>query len=257
METPSMIRYQVRDHIARITLNRPEKMNALNRPMRKELQEAFTELRDNPDIWLAIITGEGRAFCSGKDLLENIRPEEDDDTVLSNEDLYLFQRTIYKPMIAALNGPCLAQGAGIALCSDIRIMSERASIGWPQVKRGISSVSGPSLLAHQIPLAMAMGYLMRGKFITPEEALSLHLVHEVVPHEELLPAAERWAAEILENAPLAVQGIKEATMRGLETPISERVHMARAVANRVLQSEDSREGIRAFAEKRKPVWSAR
>lgn len=256
-EVEKTVLFEVNNHVAHITLNRPDRANALNRPMRKQLQEAFTEVRDNPDIWLAIITGAGRVFCSGKDLFEKVFPEEDDGSVLSNEDLYLFQRTIYKPLVAALNGPCYAQGSGIALCSDIRIMSERASIGWPQVRRGISSVSGPCLLAHQIPLGMALGYLMTGKPIGPQDALRLNLVHEVVPHEELLLAAERWAAEILENAPLAVHAIKEATMRGLEMPISERVRMARAVANRVLESEDSKEGIRAFAEKRKPRWMGR
>ena len=249
--------YEVDGHVAGITLNRPDRANALNRPMRKELQAAFTDVRDNPEVWLAIITGKGKIFCAGKDLFEKVSPEEEDGTVLSNEDLYLFQRTIYKPIIAALNGPCLAQGGGIALCSDVRIMSERATIGWPQVKRGISSVSGPCLLAHQVPLGIALGYLMRGKPIGPEEALRLNLVHEVVPHEELMPAAERWAAEILENAPLAVHAIKEATLRGLEMPVGERVRMARAVANRVLESEDSKEGIIAFGEKRKPVWRGR
>jgi enoyl-CoA hydratase/carnithine racemase len=241
--------------VATITLNRPEKMNALNRAMRKELQDAFIEVKFNPDIWVAVLTGEGKAFCSGKDLLEKL-PEED-GAVMSNDELYLFQRHIYKPFIVAINGPCLAQGGGFALSSDIRIMSERGSLGWPQVRRGISSVSGPTMFACEVPLPVAMKYLLRGVAMTPQEALEHHVVHEVVAHEELLPTAYRWAREIMEAAPLAVQGLKEAAVRGQMLPLPERITMARAVANRVLLSSDSKEGILAFKEKRPPVWSAR
>src|SRR3990167_8864663 len=145
------VRYEVRDHIAFITLNRPQAKNALNRAMRKELQTAYTDVKFNPGIWLAILTGEGDVFCSGKDLFEKVAPEDDDGSVMSNDELYIFQRNIYKPIVLAINGPCLAQGGGFALNADILIMSERASLGWPQVKRGISSVSGPCFLPHAIP----------------------------------------------------------------------------------------------------------
>ncbi len=249
------VRYEVNGHIARITLNRPDKKNAINRVMRKEIQEAYADVKYNPDIWLAIIAAEGDVFCAGKDILETL--PEDDGSVMSNDELYLFLRHIYKPIICAIGGPCLAQGGGFALNSDIVIMSERASIGWPQVMRGISSVSGPTLCARALPWTQAMGYLMRGKFIPAEECYRLGLANEVVPQEELLPAAERWAAEILESAPLAVRAIKEAARRGQELPFEDRVYMARDVANRILHSEDSKEGILAFKEKRKPVWRGR
>src|SRR5690606_24954264 len=128
----------------------PDKKNAINRAMRKEVQDAYVRVKNDPNIWAAVLTGNGEVFCAGKDLMEKIRPEDDDGTVMSNDELYMFQRDIYKPIILALNGPCLAQGGGFALNADIVIFSERASIGWPQVKRGISSVSGPSFLAHAI-----------------------------------------------------------------------------------------------------------
>lgn len=246
------IRYEVKDRVARLTLNRPEKRNAINYAMRKEVQEAYRDIRYNPDVWAAIITGEGKVFCAGKDLLEKIPPE--DGTVMSNDELYLFLRNLYKPIICAINGPCLAQGAGFALNSDILIMSERGSLGWPQVLRGISSVSGPTLLAQTIPWTMAMGYLMRGVQIPAEECFRLGLVNEVVPHDQLMPAAERWAAEILESAPLAVRGIKEAARRGQEKAFPDRMNTARVIVDRVNLSEDSKEGIRAFGEKRKPNW---
>jgi enoyl-CoA hydratase/carnithine racemase len=246
--------YAVRDHIAYITLNRPEKKNALNRAMRKEVQDAFADVKYNPDIWVAILTARGDTFCSGKDLFEKIPPEMEKGDVMSNDELYLFQRNTFKPYIVALNGACLAQGGGFALNADIVVMSERASIGWPQVKRGISSVSGPSFLPHAVPWNIAMAYLMRGKFINADEAYRLGLANEVVPHDQLLPAAERWAREIMESAPLAVHAINEAGRRGLEVPVDTRVYMARDVANRVLLTEDSKEGVLAFREKRTPKW---
>ncbi|MBX9811171.1 MAG: enoyl-CoA hydratase/isomerase family protein [Burkholderiales bacterium] len=249
--------YAVRDHIAYITLNRPDKKNAINRAMRKEIQDAFMDVKYNRDIWVAILTANGDTFCSGKDLFEKIPPEMERGDVMTNDELYLFQRDTYKPFVVALNGPCLAQGGGFALNADIVVMSERASIGWPQVKRGISSVSGPSFLPHAVPWNIAMAYLVRGKFINAEEAYRLGLANEVVPHDQLMPAAERWALEILESAPLAVQAIKEAGRRGLEVPVETRVYMARDVANRVLLSDDSKEGVLAFREKRAPKWKGR
>ncbi|MCG8548653.1 MAG: enoyl-CoA hydratase-related protein [Alphaproteobacteria bacterium] len=255
MTVGEAVRYEVKDHIATITLNRPAKKNAINRAMRREVQDAYTDVKFNPDIWLAIVTAEGDVFCAGKDLLE--KGPEEDGKVMSNDELYLFQRGIYKPMICALNGPCFAQGGGFALMSDIIVMSERASIGWPQVRRGISSVSGPTLCAHAIPWPQAMSYLMRGVPIPAEECLRWGLANEIVPHEQLMTTALRWAGEILQAAPLAVRAIKESARRGFELPAEDRIYMARDVANRILHSEDSKEGIDAFREKRQPVWKGR
>lgn len=251
------VHYDVRDHIARLVLNRPDKRNAINRAMRREIQAAYFDVKNNPDIWLLILSAEGEVFCAGKDLLEKVAAEDEDGSVLSNDELYQYQRTIYKPVVCAINGPCLAQGAGFALNSDIVIMSERASIGWPQVMRGISSVSGPTLGAHAMPWVEAMGYLMRGRSIPAVECLRWGMANEVVPAGELMETAERWAAQILESAPLAVRAIKEAARRGQEIGFESRMYMARDVANRILSSHDSAEGVLAFKEKRKPVWKGR
>lgn len=250
-------RYAVADRIARLTLARPDKRNALNRQMRREVQAAFYDVQTNPDVWLCIIDAEGEVFCSGKDLLEKVDPAEEDGLVLSNDDLFLYQRNIYKPFILAADGPCLAQGAGFALSSDIVIMTERAAIGWPQVLRGISTVSGPSQGLHALPWQAGMGYLLRGKFISAQDALRYGICNEVTTREDLLPCAQRWAAEILASAPLAVQAVKEAGRRTQDLPLEPRMRLARDIANRVLQSEDAKEGIAAFKEKRRPVWKGR
>lgn len=251
------VRYEVRGHIARLVLNRPDKRNAINRAMRREIQAAYFDVKNNPDVWLLILSAEGEIFCAGKDLVEKVAPEDEDGSVLSNDELYQYQRTIYKPIVCVINGPCLAQGAGFALNSDIVVMSEHGSIGWPQVTRGISSVSGPTLGAHAMPWAEAMGYLMRGRPIPAKECLRWGMANEVVAPGRLQGAAERWAAEILESAPLAVRAIKEAARRGQEIGFESRMYMARDIANRILSSHDSAEGVRAFREKRKPVWTGR
>ncbi len=249
--------YQVKDHIARLTLNRPDKKNALHRAMRREVQDAFRDIKTNPEARVVIFTGLGDVFCSGKDLTERIDPAEDDGSVFSNDDLFLYQRKISKPIIVALNGPALAQGAGFVFSSDIVIMSERASVGWPQVARGIASGTGPSQGVHALPWTQAMGYILRAKPIPAVDALRLGIANEVVPHQELIPCAERWAAEILVNAPLAIEGIKEAARRGQDMELEARMRLARDIAERVAQSEDAKEGILAFREKRQPDWKGR
>lgn len=251
------IRYELRDHVARLTLARPEKRNAINRAMRKEVQEVYADVKHNPHVWLLILAAEGEVFCAGKDLLEKVAPEDEDGSVLSNDELYQYLRTIDKPVICSINGPCLAQGAGFALNSDIVIMSEHASIGWPQVLRGISSVSGPALCAHALPWQVGMGYLMRGLPIPARECERWGIANEVVPHTELAAATERWVEAVMRSAPLAVRAIKEAARRGRDLPFEDRMYMARDVANRILASSDSKEGIRAFAERRPPVWTGR
>jgi len=247
--------YEVRDRIAYITLNRPEKRNAINRAMRKELGDAYSDVKHNPDVWVAILTANGNVFTSGMDLSEKGGAE--DGSVLTGEELYSLERSIYKPLIMALNGPALAQGAGAALIADVVIMSEKSSYGWPQPKVGISSVSGPTDLSHALPWPIAMGYLMSGEPIPPAECLRFGLCNEVVPHDELMAAAERWAHKILQNAPIAVRAIKEAARRGRDLPVQSRQDLALDVANRILSSEDTREGLAAFKETREPVWRGR
>ena len=247
--------YEIKEGIAYITLNRPEKLNAINPEMRELLWDAFQDVRNNDKARCAIVTGSGRAFSTGHDLvaMANARANEGPST----GDLYVEQSKIWKPIISAINGVCLAQGCGIALGSDIRIASTEAQFGWPQAKRGISSVSGPALLSQVVPRNVAFEFLFTGDFVNAEKALELNLVNYVVPPEEVMPRAVEMARKITANAPLALAAIKEASVKGSEMNLADRVAFAQNKRDEVLATEDAQEGVRAFAEKRAPVWRGR
>ena len=276
--TEKEVIYDIREGIAYITLNRPEKLNAINPEMRELLWEAFQDVKNNPDVRCAIVTGQGRAFSTGHDLvaMANARANEGPST----GDLYVEQSKIWKPIISAINGVCLAQGCGIALgsdiriassearfgwaqgCgialgSDIRIASSEAQFGWPQAKRGISSVSGPALLSQVVPRNIAFEFLFTGEFVDAQKALELMLVNYVVAPEEVMPRAEAMARQITANAPLSLAAIKEASIKGSEMGLEERVAFAQKKRDEVLETEDAQEGVRAVAEKRPPVWKGR
>ena len=253
--TESEVIYEVKEGIAYITLNRPEKLNAINSEMRELLWDAFQDVQNNPEVRCAIVTGNGRAFSTGHDLvaMANARANEGPST----GDLYVVQSNIWKPIIAAINGICLAQGCGIALGSDIRIASTEARFGWPQAKRGISSVSGPALLSQVVPRNIAFEFLFTGEFVDAQKALDLMLVNYVVEPDEVMPRAEEMARKITANAPLALAAIKEASVKGSEMGMVERVEFAQAKRDEVLNTEDAKEGVAAFAEKRAPVWTGR
>ena len=247
--------YQVEEGIAYITMNRPEKLNAINPEMRQMLWDAFQDVRDNPEVRCAIVTGAGRAFSTGHDLVAMAAARANEGP--STGDLYVVQSNIWKPIISAINGICLAQGCGIALGSDIRIASSGAQFGWPQAKRGISSVSGPALLSQVVPRNIAFEFLFTGEFVDANKAHELMLVNYVVPPEEVMPRAQAMARQITGNAPLALAAIKEASIKGAEMGLVERVDFAQKKRDEVLATEDAQEGVKAFAEKRAPVWRGR
>ena len=246
-----LVQYAIEEHVARITLDRPAKRNAINRQMRAELYEAFEDVRDNDAVWVAVITGAGGSFSSGHDLSESLSGAPTVD------DLYLIQALQQKPLIAAISGPCLAQGAGIALSCDIRIADSTAVFGWPQVRRGIASVSGPTMLARRVPLNVAMEYLLTGDPIDAATAARIALVNRVVEAGHALEEATAIAAKIARNAPLAVRSMKEAVMRTLPLPLPDAFRVATEMLARLEETEDAREGSLAFLEKREPVWRGR
>ncbi|MDP6454257.1 MAG: enoyl-CoA hydratase-related protein [SAR202 cluster bacterium] len=249
------VEYEIKDRVGYVTLNRPDKLNAIDVEMRDELWRILHDINDNPGVWMAVITGNGRAFSVGHDLVAMAgRGDGLYDDEISTEDLYVYQTQIFKPIIASINGFCLAQGGGIALSSDIRIASDQSSFGWPQAKRGIGSVSGPCMLAHRVPLNFAFEFLFTGDIITAERALELGIVNQVVPHEELASATDAYVQKLMANAPLAMRAIKEVAVRGLSMRLEDRVRLAGIVNRRLQRTDDAIEGIKAFAEKRTPVF---
>ena len=247
--------YEIKEGIAYITLNRPEKLNAIDPPMRQQLWDAFQDVDKNPDVRCAIVTGAGRAFSTGHDLVAMAAGGANEGP--STGDLYVVQSNIWKPIISAINGICLAQGCGIALGSDIRIASSKAELGWPQAKRGIASVSGPALLSQVVPRNIAFEFLFTGDFVDAHKALELMLVNYVVEPDQVMAKSEEIAQKITANAPLSLAAIKEASIKGSEMGLEDRVKFAQNKRNEVLESEDAKEGVLAFAEKRAPVWKGR
>ena len=247
--------YEIKNGIAYITLNRPEKLNAIDPAMRQILWDSFQDVKHNPEVRCAIVTGSGRAFSTGHDLVAMAADRANEGP--STGDLYIVQANIWKPIISAINGICLAQGCGIALGSDIRIASSEAQFGWPQVKRGIASVSGPALLAQILPRNIAFEILFTGEFIDANRAHELMLVNHVVAPEEVMSKAEEIANKIVANAPLSVGAIKEASMLGASMDLENRVAFAQTKRDLILHTADAAEGVKAFAEKRAPVWTGK
>ena len=246
--------YEVRDKVAYITLNRPTKRNAINPEMRDGLFEAVQDVQTNTDVWAAVFRGAGDNFSSGHDLVAMAGGERDSRPT---SNLYSEIQYTWKPTFAAIDGYCLAQGGGIALSCDIRIATERAFFGWPQVKRGISSTSGPTLLCQRVPLNIALEMLFTGDFIDAQTALKYNIVNRVVPTEKLMEEMEALVMKIMSNAPSAVRAIKEVAVRGLDLNLEQRIKVAGLMGSAVKQTEDAREGLAAFAEKRQPVWKGK
>ena len=251
-----------RDRITTITLNRPEVMNAINPAMHHELQAAFDAFAADPEQFVCIVTGAGpRAFCAGSDLKAGAASLAREPYPANGYAGLIERFDLDKPIIAAVNGVCLGGGFEVALACDIIIAAENASFGLPEPLVGAMALGGGvHRLVRQIGLKRAMGYLFTGRRISVGEAVQLGLVNEVVAQADLAATAERWAREILACAPMAIRATKQSAMRGLDEPGLAAAIRAQAdypayVAWR--EAEDTREGPRAFAEKRAPVWQGR
>jgi E-phenylitaconyl-CoA hydratase len=248
----------VEDGIATVTINRPERFNAMDAEHYKALSAAWQRVRDDSGIRVAIVTGAGdRAFSAGADIKSFLTaPTELGEMWLTQRDQLLNRGLeVWKPVIAAVNGYCLAGGMTLLLATDIRIAAEHASFGVAEVKRGIiPGNGGTQRILEQLPYAIAMEMLLTGEPIDAASAARFGLVNKVVPKDQLMQTALAMASKIAANAPLAVQAAKELAVRSRDI---DRVTGLRleALVNRLLQfSEDSKEGPAAFAAKRPPEF---
>ncbi len=266
-----VVLYEKQGHIARITLNRPEKRNAIDPEMMVRLGDAWTDFEKDDDLRVAIVTGAGdKSFCAGADLARLIplmtgarQPEDEWDNRLRSEPnlaraALLRDFPLYKPVISAINGYCLAAGTELVQGTDIRIASENATIGLTEVKRGIVPAGGGiARMPRQVPFAKAMEIMLVGDAIPAEEARRIGFVNYVVPQAELMAKAEEFAAKIAENGPLAVRKIKEAVLRGMGLSMEEAYKIEGQAVAEVMVSEDAREGPLAFMERRPPKFKGR
>lgn len=253
--------YEVKDRVAYITINRPEAMNAMDAEVYEELSKAWVDVRDNPEVWVAIITGAGeKAFTAGADLKSFIgRSREKGDFWLTQKNMILNRGLeVWKPIIAAVNGYCLAGGVTLLFATDIRIASENAVFEISEVKRGILPGNGGTQRAlRQLPYAIAMEMLLLGRRLTAQEALAYGLINRVVPSKDLMAAAEQTARKLSEHGPLALRAVKELAIRSQSVPLEHGIRLEESFQEFLKNTEDAKEGPKAFAEKRKPMYRAR
>jgi enoyl-CoA hydratase/carnithine racemase len=262
------IDYEVADRIAQIRFNRPDQLNALSPLMITELRHAYAEAEADPDVWILLVTGKGRAFCAGADVKEI----PDDGRVIYDEPyLTTFAqweapqegtppfRTMTKPILVAVNGICCGAGLDWVTTGDIVIASEQATFFDPHVSIGLVSGREVVRLARALPTNVAMRFALVGRHerMSAPRAYELGLVSEVVEHDRLLERAREIAAIVNRNAPLAVRGTRLAIRRGLDLPMHEAEVMAETFRERVVRTDDAKEGPQAFVEKREPRWTCR
>ena len=262
------ILYDVDDRIATITFNRPDQLNAVSPAMVRELRDAYDRAEADADVWTIIVTGNGRAFCAGADV-----GEIPDDGRVIYEEPYLTTyaqweapqeatppfRTMTKPILAAVNGLCCGAGLDLVTTGDIAIASDRAEFFDPHVSIGLVSGREVVRLARALPLNIAMRMALTGRHerLSAPRAYDLGMISEVVPHDQLLDRAKEIAGIVNRNAPLAVRGTRLAIRKGIDLPLHEAEILAETFRERVVRTDDAKEGPAAFMEKRPPEWQGR
>jgi E-phenylitaconyl-CoA hydratase len=258
--TENAVLFDVQDHVATITLNRPDALNAINGDLAAGLMDALQRVRGDAEIRVAVLTGSGRAFCAGADLRSrsggpaaSAGPAE----VFATDERASFATfDVKKPVIAAINGFCLGGGFEIALACDLRIAADAASFALPEITLGFFPLAGaPMRLPRAIPQAFANEMLFLGERIDAQTALRYGIVSRVVPADELLPTARAMAAKIAGYAPIAVRGLKEIVAAQADLTLPQAMRLGSALRWVVGQTADAKEGPRAFAEKRPPRFT--
>ncbi len=256
----SLVTYELDDHVATITYNRPEALNAVNGEMRRDLNGAFARFRDEEEAWVAIVTGAGRAFCVGGDIKDGEGATGTfAGTFWEKPTLNSFESgwEIHKPVIAAVNGHCLGYGLTLVTWCDFVIASERATFGFPEVRIGVPTIVGAVRLPQKIQWQYAMEILLTGEPVSADRALQIGLAGWVVPHEELMAEARRLATRLVGGAPLAARAIKEVAVRTHSMPMLEAIRFGETMRKVAAATDDAAEGGRARAEGRPPHWTGR
>lgn len=265
-----VVEFEKKGHIALITLNRPEARNSMNPELGARLAEAWQQVRDDDEIRVAVVTGTGSAFCAGADLGQLIplvsgarKPENEwDEKVVKNPGLtsaaLLRNFDTEKPIIAAINGHAIAGGMEMVQGTDIRVSCPEAKFGVQEVKWAIFPAGGSTVrLPTQIPYAKAMELLLTGDLISAQQALDLGFLNYVVEADQVLPKAMEIAEKIANNGPIAVKAIRKSARACLGLPEKEALDIESKISGPVFQTEDAKEGPRAFMEKRQPAYKGR
>jgi enoyl-CoA hydratase/carnithine racemase len=253
------VRYAVDGHVATITYNRPEALNAINGEMRDALNETWERFMDDTDAWVAIVTGAGRAFSAGVDLRN---PEGAvgtwSGTFWEIPTINSFESglEVWKPTIAAVNGPCIGYGLTAVIACDFVIASDRATFAYPEVRIGVSTIVGAIRMPPKIGWANAMELLLTGDTIDAARAKEIGLAWKVVDHDDLMPEARMLADRLCQGAPLAVRATKEVASRSRHMSWIDAVRFGETMRRQVGATSDAREGGRARAERRDPNWTA-
>lgn len=254
MNLPPTFTFEKQGRIALFTINRPEAMNSFTREMLLGMEAGFSEFARDDDLWVAILTGAGeRAFCAGMDLNEALPQIVAGDEMGYEDHTKRPFSDVYKPIIGAVNGLCMAGGLEFLLGTDLRVAADHASFALSEVRWAVVPTGGSHVrLPRQIPWAVAMELLLTGESLSAQRAYEIGLLNKVVPAGDLMSSAMEIAEKICRNGPLAVRTAKEIAVRGLqlETPFV----MEKAIGAKVFASQDAREGPRAFSEKRRPRY---
>jgi len=253
------IRFALADHVARVTIDRPEVLNAIDVASERELQALWARIEADPEVRVVVLTGTGeRAFSAGADLKERSGASQLDYWATERPSGFggiALRETLDVPVIARVNGHALGGGLEMALGCDLIIAAEDVTFGLPEARVGrLPLDGGMTLLQRQVPFHQAMGMLLTGRRISAAEALRIGLINEVVPRAELDSVVKRWVNDILSCAPLSVRAIKQVARRTAHLTAREAQAARLPAVIAALRSKDSEEGVRAFVEKRKPVW---
>jgi enoyl-CoA hydratase/carnithine racemase len=259
------VRYEPQERIAFITLDRPEALNTFDRSMHNELRDAWIAFRDDPELWVAVVTGAGdRAFSAGADVRGFGSQPSPDDARPMGPARHLWETRydwdlqggleVWKPTIAAINGYCIGEGLTFALACDLRIASDKATFAYPEVQIGVPTIAGAIRAPRVLGLGAALELLLLGDRVDAQRAYAMGLVNKVVAHEELMAEATRWAERLARNAPQALAATKEVAYRSQHMAFDDALRMGEAFRKLAGGTDDAREGVRAFREKRDPRY---